>query len=71
MIAPPCSPRTKDGEVAVCLRAISQMVAVQCAGGDAPDLKPGGWGAICQHCIDDLPLLVGNARAVRQEWRET
>jgi hypothetical protein len=68
MIAPPCSPRMKNGEPAVCLRAISQMVAVQCAGGDAPDLKPGGWGAICGDCVDELSLLVGNTRAVRAEW---
>ena len=71
MIAPPCSPRTKDGEGAVCLRALSQMVATRCAGGDAPDLKPGGWGAICGDCWDEFSLLAGNTRAVREEWRET
>jgi hypothetical protein len=67
-VAAPCSPRTKDGQSVMCVRAVSQRVAVRYAGGDAPDLRPGGPVALCWECADDLPLLVGNMRAVRQEW---
>ena len=70
MSAAPCSPRTMGGEPAMCARAVSQRTAVRCAGeaSDAPDLKPGGWLAICWDCADDLPLLAGNVRAVKREW---
>lgn len=67
-VAAPCSPRTKGGQSVMCPRAVSQRVAVRCAGGDAPDLRPGGPVALCRYCADDLPLLVGNVRAVRREW---
>jgi hypothetical protein len=73
MIAAPCSPRLKAGEPAMCARAVSQRVALRCAGGSsaAPDLRPGGWLAFCFDCAGEISLLAGNTRAVRQEWEIT
>jgi hypothetical protein len=68
MIAPPCSPRSKEGEPAMCARAVSQRTAMRCAGGEVPDLKPGGYLALCWDCVDDLTLFAGNIRAVKEEW---
>jgi hypothetical protein len=68
MIAPPCPPRTMDGEPAMCARAVSQEAAKRSAGGDAPDLKPGGWLALCRDCAGELSLLAGNVQAVKREW---
>jgi hypothetical protein len=69
VIAAPCSPRTKDGRSAMCARAVSQQVALRCAG-CAHDLRSSGPLALCWDCADEIPLLAGNIRAVRQEWRQ-
>jgi hypothetical protein len=67
MIAAPCSPRRKNGEPAMCARAVSQQVALRSAG-CAHDLRPSGPLALCWDCADDIPLFAGNIRAVREEW---
>jgi len=70
VISAPCSPQLKSGGSAMCAREVSRQVALRCAGGSsaAPDLKPGGWLALCFDCAGEISLLAGNTRAVRQEW---
>jgi hypothetical protein len=61
----------KNGEPATCARAVSQDVARERAGLPTPDLRPGGWLALCWDCVDDLSLLAENVRAVKAEWEES
>jgi hypothetical protein len=68
MIAVPCTRRTMNGEPAMCARAVSQEAAKRSAGGESPDLKPGGWLAICWDCAGELSLLAANVQAVKREW---
>ena len=55
----------------VCARELSQRAARRHAGDSLDEGPPDAYQglALCWECADDLTLLVGNLRAVKQEWQ--
>jgi hypothetical protein len=74
MTSPPCSPLPYEGDEVTCARGMSQSAARKAAKLGYVPLRrlPGesGWGALCEDCIDELPRIAGDVRAVMAEWRD-
>jgi hypothetical protein len=68
----PCRPpyTTRSQVFVVCARELSQRAARRHAGDSLDEGPPGAYQglALCWDCADELTLLVGNIRAVDQEW---
>jgi hypothetical protein len=72
---PPC-PQSYYNErlecYVVCAGALSQELARQLSSTRLENrpwkVGPGGGTRLCGECADNLTLIVGNVRAVREEW---
>jgi hypothetical protein len=56
----------------VCAGALSQELALQLSSTRLENrpwkVGPGGGTRLCGECADNLKLILGNIKAVRQEW---
>jgi hypothetical protein len=56
----------------VCAGALSQELALQLSSTRLEErpwkVGPGGGTRLCEECADNLSLILGNMRAVKEEW---